>query len=94
MYEVTFALYYKEIGHNPERISKRTIEHIPKYNSDKIDFPASIPHDKIFEKNNTDIALNILYVPHNKEKIRPQCISQHNFTRKKQITLLKITDNK
>ena len=94
MYAVTFALYHKETGHNPERISKRPIEHIPKYNWDKIDFPASIPDYKIVEKNNTDIALNILYVPHNKEKIRPEYISQHNFTRKKQITLLKITDNK
>ena len=32
VYAVTFALYHKEIGHNPERISKRLIEHIPKYN--------------------------------------------------------------
>ena len=83
MYAVNIALYHEEIGHNPERISKRLIEHIPKYNWDNIDFPASIPDHKVFEKNNTDIALNILYVPHNKEKVRPEYISQHNFTRKK-----------
>ena len=93
MYALTIALNHKEIGKNPDRISKRLIEHIPKYNWDYIDFPASTPDYKIFEKNNEDIALNILYVLHDTEEIRPEYISKYNFTRKNQVTLLKITDN-
>ena len=34
MYALTIALNHKEIGKNPGRISKRLIEHIPKYNWD------------------------------------------------------------
>ena len=43
--------------------------------------------------NNENIALNILYVPYGTEQIRPN-ISNYNFVRKKQVTLLKITDDK
>ena len=93
IYALTIALNHKEIGKNPDRISKCLIEHIPKYNWDYIDFPASTPDYKIFEKNNEDIALNILYVLHDTEEIRPEYISKYNFTRKNQVTLLKITDN-
>ena len=82
MYAVTIALNHKEIGKNPDRISKKLIEHIPKYNWDYIDFPASILDHKIFEKNNEDIALNILYVPYDTEEIRPEYISKYNFSRK------------
>ena len=93
MFALTIALNHKEIGKNPGGISKQLIEHIPKYNWDYTDFPASIPDYKIFEKNNEDIALNILYVPHNTEEIRPEYIFKFNFDRKNQVTLLKITDN-
>ena len=82
MYAVTIALNHKEIGKNPDRISKKLIEHIPKYNWDYTDFPASIPDYKIFEKNNGDIALNNLYVPYDTEEIRPEYISKYNFSRK------------
>ena len=41
MYAITIALYHTELGSNPERISKRLIEHIPKLNWHDIDFPAS-----------------------------------------------------
>ena len=92
MYAVTIALNHKEIGKNLDRISQKLIEHIPKNNWDYIDFPAAISDYKIFEKNNEDIALNILYVPNNTEEIRPEYISKYNFDRKNQVTLLKITD--
>ena len=49
---------------------------------------------KIFEKNNEDVALNILYVSYDTEQIRPEYISKYNFDRKNQLTLLKITDGK
>ena len=37
--------------------------------------------------------LNILYVPHDTDEIRPEYISKYNFNCKNQVTLLKITDN-
>ena len=47
---------------------------------------------KKFESNNTSIALNILYVPHNTEKICHVYKSKYNLTRKNQVNLLMITD--
>ena len=38
------------------------------------------------------IALNILYVPHNTEKIRHAYKSKYNLTRENQVILLMITD--
>ena len=32
-----------------------------------------------FESNNKSIALNILFMPYNTEKIRPEYQSKHNF---------------
>ena len=94
MYVTTIAFNHKEIGPKPERISKRLLEHISKYNWGYIDFPPSIHDYQIFEKLNEDIALNVLYVPYNAKKIMSEYISKHNFARKNQVTLLQITDNK
>ena len=44
---------------------------------------------KKFELNN-EIALNILYVPHNTKKIEIAYKSKHNLTREKQVILLMI----
>ena len=41
--------------------------------------------------NNNSIALNILYVPHNTEKIRHAYKSKHNLKCKNQVSLLMIT---
>ena len=38
--------------------------------------------------------MNILFVPHNKEEIRPAYISKYNHKRKNQVILLMITDGK
>ena len=46
---------------------------------------------KKFELNN-EIALNILYVPHNTRKIHVAYKSKHNLTHENQIILLMITD--
>ena len=59
-YAVTLALNYEKIKKDPQRISKIK-PFIDQYNWEEIDFPS---HSK-------SIALNILYVPHNTEKIRP-----------------------
>ena len=47
----------------------------------------------MFEKNNSEIALNILYVPYKTKEIIPSYISKHNKTRNIQANLLMITDN-
>ena len=46
-----------------------------------------------FERNNKDIALNILSVTSNTEKIDLIYKSKHNCSRKNQVVLLMITDN-
>ena len=94
MYAATIALYHKELGTNPERISKRLMEHVSELNWSHVDFPVSYKDYAIFEKLNEDIALNVLYVPFNKKTICSEYISSRNYSAKRQITLLKITDNK
>ena len=92
MFAVTNALYHKEIEKNLGHISQKLLDRVLKFNWDYIDFPVFISDYKIFEKNNEDVALNILYVPYDTEEIRPEYISKYNFDRKNQVTLLKITD--
>ena len=48
---------------------------------------------KKFEQNNKEIALTVLFVPHNKKEIEIAYKSKHNYKRKKQVVLLMITDN-
>ena len=45
-----------------------------------------------FERNNETIALNILYVPHNKREIRPAYRLKCNRKRENQVILLIIID--
>ena len=75
---------------NLQRISKIK-PFIDQYNWKDIDFPATGKDWKKFELNN-EIALNILYVPHNTRKIHVAYKSKHNLTRENQIILLMITD--
>ena len=49
---------------------------------------------KRYESNNKSVALNILYVPNNTEKIRHAYKSRYNLTRQNQVILLMITDGK
>ena len=58
-YAITVALTHKEISNHPERISKIR-PHVDKYNWKDINFPEKIDEYKKFERNNSDIALNIL----------------------------------
>ena len=46
---------------------------------------------KKFESSH-EIALNILYVPHNTKKINIAYKSKHNLTREKQVILLMISN--
>ena len=90
MQAITIALYHKELGTNPERITKKLIAYAQKFNWH--DFPASYEDYVIFEKLNEDVALNVLYVPFDEVNICPEYISKRSFNTKNQVTLLKITD--
>ena len=59
----------KKIGDHPERINK-IMPFITKYNWNNINFTSQRKDWERFEKDNTDIALNILSVPHNKKNNR------------------------
>ena len=78
----------------PPTISNKLVSCIPKYNWDNIDFPEGRKDWQTFERNNKDIALNILSVPYNKEKIVVQYKSKYNRQPKYQIVLLMVTDDK
>ena len=51
-------------------------------------------HTKSYGLNNKSIALDILFVPYNTEKIRLAYKSKHSFKRENQVILLMITDGK
>lgn len=85
-------MYHEELRHNLDRINNNLKECVKRLNWKNIDFPASIRYYAFFEKNNENIALNVLYVPFNQKMVRQEYISKHNFTRNKQVVLLKITD--
>ena len=89
-YAVTLTLNLNIIDNHPERIYKIK-PFIDQYNWKDIDFPAMIKDWKKIELNN-EIALNILYVPHNTKKINIAYKSKHNLTREKQTVLFMITN--
>ena len=89
-YAVTLALNLDKINDHPERISK-VKPFIEQYNWKNIDFPSTSKDWKKFELNN-EIALNILYVPHDTKKIEVAYKSKYNLTREKQVILLMISN--
>ena len=74
-YAITTALNYQNIDHHPERISKLK-PFIDNYKWDNICSPAGHKDYSAFEKNNSGIAVNILYVPHNTKQIKQAYISK------------------
>ena len=89
-YAATLTLNLDKINGNPQRISKIK-PFIEEYNWKDIDSPSTSKDWKKFELNN-EIALNILYVPHNTKKIEIAYKSKHNLTREKQVILLMISN--
>ena len=87
---VTLALNLDNIDNHRERISKIK-PFIDQYKWKEIDFPATSKGWRKLELNN-EIALNILYVPHNTRKIQVDYKSKHNLTCDKQVILLMVTD--
>ena len=59
-----------------------------------MDFSSHQKDRKNFELNNKTIALNILFVSYNTEKVRLAYKSKYNFKRENQVILLVITDCK
>ena len=92
-YALTVALNHQNIEKNPQRISKIK-PFIDQYHWKERDFPSHSKAWKKFEQNNKTIVLNILFSPHNTEKIRLAYKSKHNFKRENQVILLMITDAK
>ena len=90
-YVLTVALNYEQIKKNRQRISNIK-PFIDQYNWKEIYFPSHCKDWKTFESNNKSIALNILYVLHNTEKIRHAYKSKYNLNRENQVILLMITD--
>ena len=89
-YAITLALNLDNIDNHPEIISKIK-PFIDQYNWKDIDFPSTGKDWRKLELNN-DIALNILYVPHNTRKVQVAYKSKQNLTSDKQVILLMITD--
>ena len=94
MYAATIALYHSELGKNPGRISKKLDILVHCFNWHDITFPASYEDYTTFERLNSDVALNVLYVPFEEQNVCPEYISNRNFDIKDQIILLKISDEK
>ena len=95
-YAITIAIYHNEIGKNLNRISNKLLDCADKLNWNPIDFSASTPDYKRFEKLNEDIALNVISL--NKEDndngietidVEQEYISSFNFTRKKTSSIIK-----
>ena len=90
-YDLTVALNHEKIKRDCQRLSKIK-PFINQYIWNEIDFPSTGKDWKKFELNNKSIAVNILYVPHNTEKICHAYKSKYNLTRENQVILLMITD--
>ena len=88
---MTLALNLDNIDKHPQRISKIK-PFADQYNWKDIDFPATSKDWRKLELNN-DIALKILYIPHNTKKIQLAYRSKNNLTCDKQVILLLITDD-
>ena len=88
-YAVTLALNLDNIEKNAQRISKIK-PFINQYSWKDIDFPLT-NKDWIKLELNNDIAINILYIPHNTKKIQLAYRFKNNLTCDKQVILLMIT---
>ena len=90
-YTVTLALNLNRINKDPQIVS-RIKPFIEKYNWEDIDFPSTGKDWKKFESN-SEVALNIIYVPYNTKKINIVYKSKNNLTREKQVILLMISND-
>ena len=90
-YSIVASIHNTEIDHHPDRIAKLK-PFIKKYNWNGINFPTEQKDWDRFERNNKDVALNILSAHSTKKKIDIVKTSKHNNTRKHKVILLIISD--
>ena len=86
-----YSLDDQTIKTHPKRMSKLK-SYINQYNWKDTKFSSDKEDWKKFEQNNKEIALNVLFVPHNKKEIELAYTSKYNGKHKKQVILLMITD--
>ena len=91
LFSIVLVLNYQNIPNNPQKISN-LILFIPNYNWDNIEFSAGHKDYSAFEQDNSDIALNVFFIPCNTKEIRQSYISKHNKMRNTQASLLMITN--
>ena len=72
------SLDYQRIKKDPQRISKLK-PYINQYNWKDIQFPSDKKDRKKFEQSNKEIALNVLFVPHNKKETELAYTSKYNY---------------
>ncbi|XP_057299582.1 uncharacterized protein LOC130630197 [Hydractinia symbiolongicarpus] len=89
-WSIIAALHHEEIKYNPECISKLG-SYAEVYSWQGIEFPTIIKDISKFEKNNPDIAVNVLFVTGKTCNILRR--STHN-EREKQVNLLLLTNDK
>ena len=92
-YALTVALNYQNVEKNPQRITKIK-PFIDQYNWNEIYFPLHSIDWKKVQLNNTSVALNILYLPHQAKKVKHAYKSKHtkhNLKRENQVILLMYT---
>ena len=89
MLSICFKIKLSKQLKNLQRISNLK-PYIDQYNWKEIVFPLERGDWKKFELNNKSVALNILFVPYNAEKIRLAYTSKHNYKRENQVILLMI----
>ena len=70
---VIAALHHKEIERDPQRITKLR-SFAEQYNWEGLEFPVALKDINKFEKNNPDIAVNVLFVSETKEIEPLDCI--------------------
>ena len=65
-------MYHKELRHNLDQINNNLKECVKRLNWKNIDLSASVHDYAFFDKNNEDIALNVLYVSTNTKQVRQE----------------------
>ena len=88
---IIISMHYDEIGRNHNRMSKLK-RYVNNYNWNDINFPTDKRDRDRFEKNNSNIALNIFSAHETDKQLDNIRVSKFNRTRPHKVVLLVITD--
>ena len=75
-------------GLNYNKIKEKELKKIEKFKRVDTDFSSHQRDREEFERNDTSIALNILFVPHNSEEIKLAYKSNYNKCKNQEILLM------